>query len=232
VKIFGCTGTLLLILCCFSLPLSALSIRGDVLWDDQPMAFQFIVDESRYRLTVETHQNKVLRVLADMENGDLLIIDDMMEQFASVNSKQLIAVTALFALGEIIGVEENWLQENSVNFYPTDEKKTYDPFGECMKLRVNDSVSGMYWSNQTDNVLIPFFSPFLQKLLHDGIRFPFWESMMRMKGFVIANEKEGKTIYRLVEIGDIPLDWDNALQHDEYVEREWVDFLSPFRVVD
>jgi len=226
---FRIIGCLLLLVCLFSFSASALSIRGDILWDDQPLSFLLIVENSRYVLRIENQQKQLMRVLADMETEELLIIDDMMEEYASVKSKQLISVVSLLALGRVIGVEENWLQGEPVNFFQTGEKKVYDPFGECLQLRVNDTITGMYWSFQLDNLFLPIINPLLQKLIHDGIRFPFWESIAKMKGFIVANEKEQKVVYRLIEVGEIPLDWQKEIQHDNYEQKEWVDFLSPFK---
>ena len=223
-------GTLLLLVCLKSISVSALSMRGDVLWNDEPMNFQFIVDGYHYALVIEHQQNPTVRVLADMETGQLLIIDDILRQYASVESKQVIAVTALLSLGKILGVDDSWLQGGAVNFYQTGEKRLYEPFGECLQLRVNETATGMYWSMQPEALLNNFIAPFLQKLTHDGIRFPFWESIMKMKGFVIANEKDQKTIYRLIEIGNITLDWEKETQYGDYESREWVDFLAPFKV--
>jgi len=135
----------------------------------------------------------------------------------------------LFALGKIIGVEESWLQGEQINFFQTGEKKQYDPFGECLQVRVNDSITGMYWSFQLENLFLPIITPMLEKLIHDGIRFPFWESVVKMKGFIVANQKDQKTVYRLIEVGDVPLQWQDETQHDNYKQKEWMDFLSPFK---
>jgi len=229
VKTFGIIGCFLLIIGCFSLSVSALSIRGDVLWNDQPLSFLLIAEDSRYVLKIENQQDQLLRVLADMEAEELFIIDDMMEEYASVQSKQLISIVSLLALGKVIGVEESWLQGEQVNFYQTGEKKEYDPFGECLQLRVNDTITGMYWSFQLDNLFLPIITPMLEKLIHDGIHFPFWESVVKMKGFIVVNQKDQKTIYRLIEVGDVPLEWQKEAQHGDYEQKEWMDFLSPFK---
>jgi len=213
----------------FSFTVSALSIKGDVLWNDQPLSFLLIAEDSRYVLKIQNQKHQFLRVLADMETEELLIIDDMMKEYASVQSKQLISIVSLFALGKIIGVEESWLQGEQINFFQTGEKKQYDPFGECLQLRVNDSITGMYWSFQLENLFLPIITPMLEKLIHDGIRFPFWESVVKMKGFIVANQKDQKTVYRLIEVGDVPLQWDDEAQHDNYEQKEWVGFLSPFK---
>ncbi|QPM68320.1 hypothetical protein [Atribacter laminatus] len=228
-KTFGIIGCFLLIIGCFSLSVSALSIRGDVLWNDQPLSFLLIAEDSRYVLKIENQQDQLLRVLADMEAEELFIIDDMMEEYASVQSKQLISIVSLLALGKVIGVEESWLQGEQVNFYQTGEKKEYDPFGECLQLRVNDTITGMYWSFQLDNLFLPIITPMLEKLIHDGIHFPFWESVVKMKGFIVVNQKDQKTIYRLIEVGDVPLEWQKEAQHGDYEQKEWMDFLSPFK---
>lgn len=222
-------GCLLLLVCLFSFTVSALSIKGDVLWNDQPLSFLLIAEDSRYVLKIQNQKHQFLRVLADMETEKLLIIDDMMKEYASVQSKQLISIVSLFALGKIIGVEESWLQGEQINFFQTGEKKQYDPFGECLQLRVNDSITGMYWSFQLENLFLPIITPMLEKLIHDGIRFPFWESVVKMKGFIVANQKDQKTVYRLIEVGDVPLQWDDEAQHDNYEQKEWVGFLSPFK---
>ncbi len=222
-------GCLLLLVCLFSFTVSALSIKGDVLWNDQPLSFLLIAEDSRYVLKIQNQQHQLLRVLADMEAGELLIIDDMMKEYSSVQSKQLISIVSLFALGKIIGVEESWLQGEQINFFQTGEKKQYDPFGECLQLRVNDSITGMYWSFQLENSFLPIITPMLEKLIHDGIRFPFWESVVKMKGFIVANQKDQKTVYRLIEVGDVPLQWHDEAQRDNYEQKEWVDFLSPFK---
>ena len=222
-------GCLLLLVCLFSFTVSALSIKGDVLWNDQPLSFLLIAEDSRYVLKVQNQKHQFLRVLADMEAGELLIIDDMMKEYASVQSKQLISIVSLFALGKIIGVEESWLQGEQINFFQTGEKKQFDPFGECLQLRVNDSITGMYWSFQLENLFLPIITPMLEKLIHDGIRFPFWESVVKMKGFIVANQKDQKTVYRLIEVGDVPLQWYDEAQHDNYEQKEWVGFLSPFK---
>lgn len=222
-------GCLLLLVCLFSSTVSALSIKGDVLWNDQPLSFLLIAEDSRYVLKIQNQQHQFLRVLADMEAEKLLIIDDMMKEYASVQSKQLISIVSLFALGKVIGVEESWLQGEQINFFQTGEKKQYDPFGECLQLRVNDSITGMYWSFQLDNLFLPIITPMLEKLTHDGIRFPFWESIVKMEGFVVANQKDQKTIYRLIEVGEVPLQWQDEAQHDNYEQKEWVEFLSPFK---
>jgi len=159
----------------------------------------------------------------------LLIIDDMMKEYASVQSKQLISIVSLLALGRVIGVEESWLQGEQVNFYQTGEKKPFDPFGECLQLRVNDTITGMYWSFQLENLFLPIITPMLQKLTHDCIRFPFWESVVKMKGFIVANQKDQKTVYRLIEVGEVPLEWQKEVQYGDYEQKEWVDFLSPFK---
>jgi hypothetical protein len=229
VKTFGIIGCLLLVIGCFSLSVSALSIRGDVLWNDQPLSFLLITENSRYVLKIQNQHQQLMRVLADMEAEELLIIDDMMKEYASVHSKQLISIVSLLALGKVIGVEESWLQGEQVNFFQTGEKKLYDPFGECLQLRVNDTITGMFWSFQLDNLFLPIITPMLQKLTHDGIRFPFWESTVKMKGFIVANQKDQKTIYRLIEIGEVPLEWQKEIQHSDYEQKEWVDFLSPFK---
>jgi hypothetical protein len=213
----------------FSFTVSALSIKGDVLWNDQPLSFLLIAEDSRYVLKIQNQKHQFLRVLADMETEELLMIDDMMKEYASVQSKQLISIVSLFALGKIIGVEESWLQGEQINFFQTGEKKQYDPFGECLQLRVNDSITGMYWSFQLENLFLPIITPMLEKLIHDGIRFPFWESVVKMKGFIVANQKDQKTVYRLIEVGDVPLQWDDEAQHDNYEQKEWVGFLSPFK---
>lgn len=222
-------GCLLLLVCLFSFTVSSLSIKGDVLWNDQPLSFLLIAEDSRYVLKIQNQKHQFLRVLADMETEELLIIDDMMKEYASVQSKQLISIVSLFALGKIIGVEESWLQGEQINFFQTGEKKQYDPFGECLQLRVNDSITGMYWSFQLENLFLPIITPMLEKLIHDGIRFPFWESVVKMKGFIVANQKDQKTVYRLIEVGDVPLQWDDEAQHDNYEQKEWVGFLSPFK---
>lgn len=222
-------GCLLLLVCLFSFTVSALSVKGDVLWNDQPLSFLLIAEDSRYVLKIQNQKHQFLRVLADMETEELLIIDDMMKEYASVQSKQLISIVSLFALGKIIGVEESWLQGEQINFFQTGEKKQYDPFGECLQLRVNDSITGMYWSFQLENLFLPIITPMLEKLIHDGIRFPFWESVVKMKGFIVANQKDQKTVYRLIEVGDVPLQWDDEAQHDNYEQKEWVGFLSPFK---
>jgi hypothetical protein len=188
-----------------------------------------IAEDSRYVLKIENQQDQLLRVLADMEAEELFIIDDMMEEYASVQSKQLISIVSLLALGKVIGVEESWLQGEQVNFYQTGEKKEYDPFGECLQLRVNDTITGMYWSFQLDNLFLPIITPMLEKLIHDGIHFPFWESVVKMKGFIVVNQKDQKTIYRLIEVGDVPLEWQKEAQHGDYEQKEWMDFLSPFK---
>ncbi len=230
-KKIGIAGTLLLFLVCYmSFSVSALSIRGDVLWNDEPMKFLLVFDGNRYGLKIERNQSPALRVSADMETGKILIIDDVMQQYATAESKQLVALTALFSLGKIFGVEESWLQGGPVNFFQTGEKKIFEPFGECFQLRVNDQVSGIYWSMQPDNLMTTLINPFLQKVIHDGIRFPFWESIMKMKGFVIANQKDDQSVYRLIEVGNESLDWEKDMQYGDYDQREWMDFLAPFRV--
>ncbi len=228
-KTCGIIGCLLLVVCLFSFSVSALSIRGDVLWNDQPLSFLLIAEDSRYILKIQNQHHQLLRILADMEAEELLIIDDMMKEYASVQSKQLISIVSLLALGRVIGVEESWLQGEQVNFYQTGEKKPFDPFGECLQLRVNDTITGMYWSFQLENLFLPIITPMLQKLTHDGIRFPFWESVVKMKGFIVANQKDQKTVYRLIEVGEVPLEWQKEAQYGDYEQKEWVDFLSPFK---
>ncbi|HCU21887.1 MAG TPA: hypothetical protein DF698_03160 [Candidatus Atribacteria bacterium] len=228
-KTCGIIGCLLLVVCLFSFSVSALSIRGDVLWNDQPLSFLLIAEDSRYILKIQNQHHQLLRILADMEAEELLIIDDMMKEYASVQSKQLISIVSLLALGRVIGVEESWLQGEQVNFYQTGEKKPFDPFGECLQLRVNDTITGMYWSFQLENLFLPIITPMLQKLTHDGIRFPFWESVVKMKGFIVANQKDQKTVYRLIEVGEVPLEWQKEVQYGDYEQKEWVDFLSPFK---
>ena len=83
---------------------------------------------------------------------------------------------------------------------------------------------------QPDNLMTTLINPFLQKVIHDGIRFPFWESIMKMKGFVIANQKDDQSVYRLIEVGNESLDWEKDMQYGDYDQREWMDFLAPFRV--
>jgi hypothetical protein len=161
VKTFGIIGCLLLVIGCFSLSVSALSIRGDVLWNDQPLSFLLITEDSRYVLKIQNQHQQLMRVLADMEAEELLIIDDMMKEYASVHSKQIISIVSLLALGKVIGVEESWLQGEQVNFFQTGEKKLYDPFGECLQLRVNDTITGMFWSFQLDNLFLPIITPML-----------------------------------------------------------------------
>ena len=228
-KTCGIIGCLLLVVCLFSFSVSALSIRGDVLWNDQPLSFLLIAEDSRYILKIQNQHHQLLRILADMEAEELLIIDDMMKEYASVQSKQLISIVSLLALGRVIGVEESWLQGEQVNFYQTGEKKPFDPFGECLQLRVNDTITGMYWSFQLENLFLPIITPMLQKLTHDGIRFPFWESVVKMKGFIVANQKDQKTVYRLIEVGEVPLEWQKEVQYGDYEQKEWADFLSPFK---
>ncbi|MEI6157342.1 MAG: hypothetical protein WCP87_03125, partial [Atribacterota bacterium] len=186
IAIFGA-----LLLFCISCSCAfAQSLSGDVLWNGSPMKFLLILDGNRYGLKIYQNNDLVLRVSVDMGSGKLMVIDDLKRSYAQTESKQLVAMTALFAMGKIFGVDDDLLRSGKVNFFPLSDQKVFAPFGECIRLRVNNDVTGMYWVKNVGVDMNTILSPFLQELTHDGIRFPFWDELVTMKGFSIANQKD------------------------------------------
>ena len=127
-------------------------------------------------LLLQEGEKNILRAGVDLAKPELSLIDDLNFTFSTLEDKNGIALSFLFALSSILGVKEEWLFARNLSFFILPEPVSLLPFGDCFLLCVNNEATGWYFKERIhpsvgemvgDLVEIlegrPIFPPFLER---------------------------------------------------------------------
>ncbi|HSV32108.1 MAG TPA: hypothetical protein VLH40_08845 [Atribacteraceae bacterium] len=214
----------------FSLAARAQVFEADILWAGKTLSVEVFTGTEGIGVRVFHEEQSTLRFVSDTKAQTLTVIDDLNRTFSVLENQKAIAVFFLFALSRIFGVEEEWLKEGPISFYPSGETKLLPPFGDCFRLKVNDDLSPIFWSREITPSLGSITGQKVGFLKNEGIRFPFWEEIVTLPGFPVAVFLDGFATYRLYAVREAEEDWITLFTFDDenYRKEEWTDFLTPW----
>ncbi|GEM_PF-6056308 len=204
-------------------------LEGEVLWEGESLPFSLVQEEEKIGITMQYEGERAFRVFADIDSHEVVLIDDLNRSYTEGQDEVLMATGFLLVLSQILSVQDDWWWQEDVAFYGEPEPVHLPPFGESVRLKVGDTPTGVVWNRGVQPSLGEILGGILGPRAQDELGTAFWKDLFSLPGLPVAHIIEGETVYRLFEIVDEEIQWQELSDREGYLYQEWPEFLAPLK---
>ncbi len=219
------------VLLCNSFSWAHWIIEGEGKWQEEVYQFSWEKEEEKMVLLLQQGEKSILRVGVDLTKPELSLIDDLNLTFSTLEDKNGIALSFLFALSTILGVKEEWLFAEKPSFFLLPEPLSLPPFGDCFPFRINDEITGWYFKEGIHPTMGEMVGDVVEILEKEGLSLPFWREIIKVNGLIVAKEENEELALRVYEAKEKDTPLELPQKGEGYQKVSWVDFLSPWEVI-
>ncbi len=202
-------------------------LEGELIWGGESLPFSLMREEEKVGVMIRYSGESALRVFTDIETSEVILVDDLNRSYTEGRDELLMSTGFLLVLSQIFSFQDEWWWEEEVTFYGSTERINIPPFGESMLLKVSDTKTGVVWNRD----LRPSLGELLEGILlsngERGLGTTFWKELFSLPGLPVAHIIDGETVFRLFEIVDEHIVWDELIMREGYQYQEWSLFLAP-----
>ena len=136
----------------------------------------------------------------DLAKPELSLIDDLNFAFSTLEDKNGIALSFLFALSSILGVKEEWLFAEKPSFFLLPDPLSLPPFGDCFPFRINDEATGWYFKEGIHPTMGEMIGDLVEILEEGRLSLPFWREIVKVNGLIVAKEENEELVLRVYQV--------------------------------
>lgn len=206
-------------------------IEGEGKWQGEVYQFSWEKEEEQMALLLRQGETNILRVGVDLSEPQLSLIDDLNLTFSTLEDKNGIALTFLFAVSTVLGVKEEWLFAPHLSFFLSSEFLTLPPFGDCSLFYVNDEPTGWYFKEGIHPTMGEMVEDLVNILGEKNLSLPFWREMTKVNGLIVAKKENEDLVLRLYRVGEVETPLVLPREGEGYHKVSWMEFLSPWEVI-
>lgn len=206
-------------------------IEGEGKWQGEVYQFSWEKEGGKTVLSLEEGEKSILRVGVDLAKPELSLIDDLSFTFSTLEDKNGIALSFLFALSSILGVKEEWLFAEKPSFFLLPDPLSLPPFGDCFPFRINDEATGWYFKEGIHPTMGEMIGDLVEILEEGRLSLPFWREIVKVNGLIVAKEENEELVLRVYQVKEKDTPLELPQKGEDYREVSWVDFLSPWEAI-
>jgi len=206
-------------------------IEGEGKWQGELYRFSWEKEGEKMALFLQEGDKNILRVGVDLAKPELSLIDDLNLTFSTLEDKNGIALSFLFALSSILGVKEEWLFARNLSFFILPEPVSLLPFGDCFLLCVNNEATGWYFKERIHPSVGEMVGDLVEILEEDQFSLPFWKEMVKINGLIVAKEEGEELVLRVYHAGEKDTPLVLPQEGEDYRRVSWMEFFSPWEAI-